>query len=176
MKVILASILLCSGLIFLSGCKAKTMKTVDDTPITPQNVILGSEPRDVMPRAVAYRTNGDYSQYVTINVSPAGQILAFPDPRDIGPQSTPLELGDGWLLDRRGGIGENTRFIRLTYTDYHNLPAPPTIFELKEAIIKDARVTQTIVFSDLTPSQAARDPKKVMQLIREYEKSVNPSF
>lgn len=169
MKAITASLLLCSGLMLFCGCNSSKEKGVTDAKVVPENVILGSEPRDVMPRAVAYRTNGDYSQYVTISVNPQGQVLSFPDPRDVGEQSVPINLGDGWLLDRRGGIGPDTRFIRITYSDYHNLPAPPSIFELKEAIIKDARVTQTMVFNDLTPRQAAKDPEKVKKLIRAFE-------
>lgn len=109
---------------------------------------LGREPQSAVrpsafiPRAVIYKTNGDYSRHVAVVVTPDGKdLVTFPDPSDVGPQSEPLAVADGWLLERRGGIGPNTRFLTYTYDEYHALPSVPSVQTLLSAIIPEARVT-----------------------------------
>ncbi|MGM9853720.1 MAG: hypothetical protein ACI30N_07120 [Muribaculaceae bacterium] len=95
-----------------------------------------------LPKAIIYKTNGDYNNLVPVNLNPDGTLLSYPDPTDVGEFSTPLPLADGWLLDRRGGIGTGTRFTRWTYPQYHALPQVPSPQELLQNLVPEARVTE----------------------------------
>lgn len=128
-----------------------TVKTV--TPRGPagikSNILPGSHApsgtlRASLPHAVIYRTNGDWDKYVSITLNTQGTApVSFPDPCDVGGQSVPIHLEDGWLLDRRGGIGPNTVFLDYTYTQYHALEHVPDIDTLMARIIPGARVLET---------------------------------
>lgn len=138
------------ALLFMSCSASK--KTADTTETSsrqpplqivqaPQSPLLGG--RNPIPRAVVYRTNGNYNDNVAIRINPADSaIIYYPAPSDITPQTAPLPLADGWLLDRQGGIGDGTVFLKWTYAQYHNLPATPTLAQLRAAIIPNARVTR----------------------------------
>ena len=95
-----------------------------------------------LPKAIIYKTNGDYNDLVPVNLNPDGTLLSYPDPTDVGKFSTPLPLADGWLLDRRGGIGPGTRFTRWTYPQYHALPQVPSPDALLQNLVPEARVTE----------------------------------
>lgn len=96
-----------------------------------------------LPRAVVYSTNGNYNCNVSIPLNATGTApLSFPGPGDVGVWSEPVTLADGWLLDRRGGIGASTVFLRYTYAQYHALTQVPSVDSLMAAIIPDARVTE----------------------------------
>lgn len=95
-----------------------------------------------MPRTVIYKTNGDYNNNVTVVVTPDSKsLVTFPAPGDVGQQSVPVAVADGWLWDRRGGIGPDTRFLTYTYDEYHALQQAPSVDDLMRAIIPEARVT-----------------------------------
>lgn len=130
------------------------------------SVILDEGPVHALPKAVVYKTNGNYDDRVTANYDAStGRFISFPGPSDITASSTPLRLGDGWLLDRQGGIGTYTVFLRWTYREYMNLPKVPDLTQLKEAIITGAKVTEYKVL-DMTPMEAASDTAKVNLLLR----------
>lgn len=132
----------------------------------------GGRPSAYMPRAVIYRTNGDYNNNVTITVNAAGTApVSYPGPGDVGEQSVPVVLDGGWLLDRRGGIGAQTRFLTYTYSRYHELPAPPAVETLMESIIPEARVTAAY---RLPLSAANVDTAAVNKLIRDGLKDCTP--
>lgn len=121
--------------------KADTLPTVETTTLR-QPVIGGGRPAAFIPRAVVYKTNGDYNNYVTVVVTDDGNgLITYPAPGDVGEQSVPTVVADGWLWDHRGGIGPNTRFLTYTYNEYHALPEAPTVAQLMDAIIPQARVT-----------------------------------
>lgn len=109
----------------------------------------------VMPKAVAYRMSGPYSLNVPVNVNAAGDIVSYPAPTDLGPDSTPIDLGGGWWLDRRG-VSANSVFTRYTYDEYRALKTAPTLSELKAAVIPGARVSETVTLP-MTLSEAEAD-------------------
>lgn len=119
-----------------------------------------------LPRAVIYQTNINVNDNVPVSVSADGNMLvSFPGPSDIGQFSTPISLAAGWLLDRRGGIGQNTRFLTYTYDQYSRLEQLPSVSALLEHIIKDARVTATFQL-DMSLQQAVADTAYINDLIR----------
>lgn len=111
-----------------------------------------------LPNVRIYRTSIDVDKYVPVTVNPVdGRIMAYPAPTDITGASMPVVLKDGWLLDRRG-ISPDTRFVRYTYSEYHDLSEAPSVAQLSEAIIPDARVTEIVELpyktGSVTPAQA----------------------
>lgn len=74
-----------------------------------------------MPPVVIYKTKGNYNDLVPVGFdSASGRIISYPAPTDIkigGELMTPLKLRDGFLLDRRG-IGPNSVFLDITYSEY----------------------------------------------------------
>lgn len=118
-----------------------------------------------MPRAVIYRTNGNFNRNVPVNIGDDGMPVGFPAPGDVGAFSEPLTLADGWLLDRRG-INAGSRFLRYTYTEYAALPAAPSDRQLLDSIIPDAYVTQLYVLP-VSLSEALADTAALNEIIRQ---------
>jgi len=150
---------------FVAGCSAKK----DMTPPVPEPisttlpVISGGVPRGDVPRAVVYKTNGDYADHVFVNLASDGTILSYPAPSDVTASSSGLPVGS-WLLDRRGGIGENSRFLKWTYSEYATLGGVPSKAEILAAIIPDAQVTAVRVLP-VSASEAIADPNLVRALL-----------
>lgn len=155
-----------AGAIMASGChSAKNnaeavapMKEAAPVEIVPGPAVPGhmrQSPPAVMPKAVAYRMSGSYSSNVPVNVNAAGDIVSYPAPTDLGPDSTPIDLGGGWWLDRRG-VSANSVFTRYTYAEYRALKTAPTLSELKAAVIPGARVSETVTLP-MTLSEAEAD-------------------
>ncbi len=150
----------------VAGCSAKKNMTFPaPEPIsTTLPVISGGMQQGEMPRAVVYKTNGDYADRVFVNLAPDGTLLSYPAPSDVTASSSGLSVGSGWLLDRRGGIGENSRFLKWTYSEYATLGGVPTKAEILAAIIPDARVTAVRVLP-VPASEAIADPHLVRALL-----------
>lgn len=98
---------------------------------------------NALPKASAFRMSGDYAGNVAISLDSQGNLTYFPAPSDISTSSAPLQLADGWWLNRQG-IGINSVFTKYTFAEYAALPNVPTIEELKASIIPGARVTEVI--------------------------------
>lgn len=153
-----------------AGCRSSAPATSPDpTPQQqPPEPIGGHSDAPIhraLPRAVIYKTNGDYGDNVPVTLNAAGTALvSFPSPSDITDLSTPLPLVDGYLLDRRG-VSMNTRFTRYTYDRYRELAAPPPPATLIDSIIHGARVT-VLHRLDITLQQALGDTAAVNDLIR----------
>lgn len=153
--------------LILCGCatKKEQQSVVPELIQTPERVI-GNGPVKALPRAVVYRMAGDATaDNVPVQLDANGNIVSYPDPRDVR-GAEPVALGDGWLLDRRG-ISEQSVFTRYTYPEYAALQAPPTLAELREAIIPGARPVD-IHRLDMTPSQAAADTATVKAAIAAF--------
>lgn len=118
---------------------------------------IGGEPKNqFLPKARIYRTNGDYIDNVPIQMNAdRTAIVSYPAPSDLSDSSKPLQLADGYLLDRRG-IGLNSAFTSYTYDEYMHLPSPPSLEELKLHIIPQARVTE-VVELPITLTEAQTD-------------------
>ncbi len=111
-----------------------------------------------IPKAVIYRTNGNYNDNVPMNVNQQHTaLISYPACSDITSRSTPIELGDGWLFDRRGGVGRNTVFLTYTYTQYGALKSTPSTSQLLKAIIPGSGVTQYVI-TPVTFNEALSNP------------------
>lgn len=135
------------SLVMATGCSHKTTTSIaGDTPsanpvikepaATPSWVkpVDSERPVTARPNHVIYRMRDDYANLVPVTLDQNGNIVSYPDPVDIDENSTPVALGDGWYLDRRG-VGRNTAFTNYTYAQYHALANVPSIEELKARII-----------------------------------------
>ena len=119
-----------------------------------------------MPRAVIYKTNGNYNDNVKVVLnSRYNTLVYYPATTDVNSDASPMVLADGWLLDRQGGLSMNTAFLKWTYSQYHSLPQTPSPKELIENLLPDAKVTQMITL-DMTNTAAQNDTAYVNQLIR----------
>lgn len=130
-------------LMLLSGCKAHKSTPVAPTAPTlieaPERPLIGGSV-SALPQAVAYRTNGDYRLNVPLQMDAEGNIVSYPAPADVC-NHEPLEMSDGWLLDRRG-VNLRSVFTRYTYAEYCALPQAPSPDSLRAAIIPGARVIE----------------------------------
>lgn len=155
---------------------ASTPASADTATPGSSSLVIGGAPRigsqtgpgvTALPHAVIYKTNGDYDNNVTITLNDSGQApVSYPGPGDVGTQSTPLRLADGWLLDRRGSIGPKTVFLSYTYDEYHALPQVPAVSTLMSKIIPGARVEEAYRLP-MTANAALADTSAVNNLIRE---------
>lgn len=145
-----------------AACSSPKKTAVEPAAAIPATAM--STPVKALPQAVVYKMSGNASALnVPVTVSPStGEIVNFPGPGDIKDQE-PLNLGNGWLLDRRG-ISENSRFTRWTYAQYQALKQPPTLSEIKAAIIPDAKVTD-LRRLPMTPWEAAADTAAVKKIL-----------
>ena len=153
-------------IVMLSSCSHKLRETqnknVYPVPL-PQTV--GVSPVRVQPNATAFRMSGDFANNIAITLNSAGNPVYFPDPKDITADSAPIDLGDGWWLNRQG-IGKNSVFTTYTFAEYATLPEVPTIQQLKNSIIPGAIVTEFIELP-FKMNQATQD----ISLVKEYIKS-----
>ncbi|WP_289858585.1 hypothetical protein [uncultured Muribaculum sp.] len=106
-----------------------------------QPVVIGTKKQMAYPKAVIYKTNGNFSNNVPITLSAdSKKLISFPAPSDITEQTAPIKLSQGYWLDRRG-ISPNTAFTKFTY---RQLKSTPSANELKKAIIPGAIVTEIV--------------------------------
>ena len=154
----------------------------NDSQAVAQPVVIGASPKttrpaNYLPRAVIYKTNGDYNNNVTVRVNPAGDALeTYPGPGDVGENSVPVALKGGWLWDRRGGIGPGTRFLTYPYEQYHALPQVPEAETLMKSIIPGARVTAAYRLPIL---QTEATPDKIDYIIEhglQYAEEIVPQY
>lgn len=150
----------------MQGCKTAT-PSVEPTMAQIADDGFVNSPARFMPRAVAYRTSGDYRDNVPVTLMPDGKSLqSFPAPTDVTPlRSAPIELCDGFLLDRRG-ISKNSVFTRYTYAEYAALKKVPSTSALLDAVIPGAVVTEIVEFP-FTTDEAEADTALCNRLLRE---------
>ena len=148
------------AIVFLSeGCR--TNQTNSPTEMTqthnqkPQNdfpkpILIGGEegnghdgvapmtPAMALAPIIIYKTRGDYRNLVPITLSADKKyVVARPAPSDLRRGDgfcTPVELADGYLLDRRG-IGPTTAFVEYTYEQYFAIKGIPSQSDLLQRIV-----------------------------------------
>lgn len=148
------------------SCRSKETATgpSESYSSTSMSTSTSSGTNRLLPRAIIYKTNGDFDNFVPVTLSEDKHtIISYPAPSDITPSQKPIKLTDGYLLDRRG-INTNTAFTRYTYTEYASLKSAPSIDELKAAMMPEAKVTR-IVMLPMTLNEAINDTAKCNSLI-----------
>lgn len=159
MKKILMTLLPAMALLFSCSHKS-TRHTFEVINVEQENVALGysdssqasgneapkpklMNPEGMIPKATAFKMSGDYADNVAITLDAAGNITYYPAVTDITINSMPVDLGNGWWLNRQG-ISRNSVFTTYTFRDYASLPSTPSREELKAAVIPGATVTEMI--------------------------------
>ncbi|MBD5246766.1 MAG: hypothetical protein HDS54_01190 [Barnesiella sp.] len=177
------SAILPTVMVLSAGCRsAGAPAAVSDTyPDLPEVVRIVPAPRgqglqSAIPRAVIYRTNGDYDDHVVVNLDASRTGLeSYPAPGDVSESSSPVVMADGWLLDRRGGVGLNSAFLDWTYAEYSHLPATPSPAEIMAHVIPDARVT-AVTQLPIPAMEALGDTATVNAFIRQLPESPTPNL
>ena len=149
-------------------CKTPSQAKTDDSAgqtavVTPavRSMVRDSSPANHMPRAVVYKTNGDYNDHVAVNLDADGKTLvSYPAVSDVSASSSALPVARGWLLDRRGGTGLNTAFLTWTYAEYAAMKSTPSQAEIMAHSIPGAEVTEVRRLS-MSASQARQDTSAV---------------
>lgn len=131
-------------------------RTVTPEPTLKPGNEMNSRPHLARAKATLFKMSGDYANNVAVTLGPDGNLQYYPAPTDITPASAPVEVGDGWWLNRQG-ISENSVFTKFTFEEYSALKEVPTPEELKAAIIPGARVTEYRVLA--IPAAEARKLK-----------------
>lgn len=145
-----------------------------DGNVAPQQVSVGVATvvqvgqkvnQNALPKAVIYKTNRNVDAHVAVILTPDRKgLVSFPAPSDVGAFSTPLHLADGWLLDRRGGIGPNTAFLTYTYSEYAALAETPSSDSIISMLMPEATVTEAYRL-DMPLNDALADTAAVNRLI-----------
>lgn len=98
----------------------------------------------VSPPVIIYQTRADYRMHVPVILSEDRKsLLSYPAPGDVyyqGELAYPLELENGYLLDRRG-IGPGVAFLKYTYYEYSRLDKTPSQAELMSLILDSDPLT-----------------------------------
>lgn len=146
--------------LMIAGCAKKNMPVTlpDAVEVEPvQQVVkpIESRPLAMVLKATAFKMTGDYSNNVAITLTPEGEVSYYPAPSDISESSRPVDLGNGWWLNRQG-ISPSSVFTKYTFEEYSKLPYVPTPQELKAAVIPGASVSDWHQFS-IPASQAMQN-------------------
>ncbi|MEZ3551553.1 MAG: hypothetical protein K1W02_12670 [Muribaculaceae bacterium] len=146
----------------------------DSASLATSQVVVGynktpakSSPSKALPKATAFRMNGDYADNVAVSVGSDGRLTYFPDPSDISADSRPVDLGDGWWLNRQG-IGKNSVFTTYTFEEYSRLKQVPSVKELKESIIPGSKVEKIVAL----PYRVGEASSHIQE-IKQYLKNEN---
>lgn len=155
-------IMLSAAAVALSACAGKKEQVSEAPQIVKADRMLIGGATAPTPKAVAYKTNGDYRQNVTIQVDSQGKIISYPAPSDVRGME-PVQLVDGWLLSRRG-VSAQTVFTRYTYAEYAALKQAPSLDQLKAAIIPGARITETVRLNG-TVAEVMANPEETKKFL-----------
>ncbi len=166
-----------SGVV-LSGCKsqapagahngADNAATAKEMPLVmTETKVLDSKPLGAVLKATAFRMSGDYADKVAITIGPDGELVYYPAPTDITVNSAPVDLGNGWWLNRQG-VSAGSVFTKYTFEEYAALSEVPTPTQLKAAVIPGAKVT-TMMQLPYPASQAMQHLPEIKALVSAAE-------
>lgn len=131
-----------------------------------QGTVMDSKPRNFVLKATAFRMSGDYADHVAVTVGPDGRLTYFPAPTDLSENSRPVEIGDGWWLNRQG-LGASSVFTKWTFNEYRALKSVPSPEEIRQAIIPGAEVTSFITLPVTASEAATMNPADLLKYIDE---------
>ena len=127
--------------IFTTSCKTSQGDTKVTEAIPATKIVAakhgGNTSVTMLVPIIIYKTHGDYRNLVPVTLNADGTgIISYPAPGDVGRNgrySTPVEIDDGYLWDRRG-ISANSAFTDYTYEQYAALQSAPSTDELMSHI------------------------------------------
>ncbi|MDE7465098.1 MAG: hypothetical protein K2M59_01540 [Muribaculaceae bacterium] len=152
-----------------TGCSKKTTAPVTTGsnstmgPVEMQEKLTINEPARLLIKATAFKMSGPYADNVAVTLNADGTFAYYPAPSDISENSKPIDLGNGWYLNRQG-ITSNSVFTRYTFGEYAALKNAPSRDELKAAIIPGAKVTEWEQLP-YTPSEALSHIPEIKALL-----------
>lgn len=117
----------------------------------------------VMPKAVLYKTSGDYLANVPVQLNDDGTLLSYPSPSDIPAGERPVVLAQGWILNPVG-VSSRSVFTRWSYDAYRALPQAPSPAEVLDSVIPDSKVVATLQ-APVTLREALADTAAVNRFI-----------
>lgn len=150
MKKLILYLILSAPIVAMSSCKtsqhadhntpaATTLTVTIDKPLS----VTGWNSAKSFPKAVIYKTNGDFADKVPVTLSADRKtIISYPAPSDLINRQ-PVKLAEGFYLDNKG-ISSNTAFTHYTYSQYAALSKAPSLSQLRHAIIPGAMVTEIV--------------------------------
>ena len=120
--------------------------------------LIGSEVPAAVPQAIVYQVSGENAMdLVPVTLSADGKsLVSYPAPTDLNEGQTPIDLGDGWWLDRRG-IGPSSVFTTYTYEQYAAMQQAPSPQELLRHIDRNVHITRMVQLP-ISTTEAASDP------------------
>lgn len=171
MRFIRYTLLTLAGVALLSSCSSKKGIEAEKVPeqeyvvlpgqALPTERILGRH--NQMPKALLYKTAGDYADKVPVQLNADGSLRSYPAPSDIPADATPMLFADGWLLSRVG-VTQATVFTSWTFDEYRALDTTPTPVEIIAHLIPGAIVETTLALP-MTPQEARADTTAVNEYI-----------
>lgn len=135
-------------------------------PAKPPVKIMSVKQAKAMAKATAFKMNGEYSNNVGVTLDSEGNLIYFPDPKDITADSEPLNLGNGWWLNQQG-IGQNSVFTKYTFAEYSSLPEAPSPEQIKNEIIPGSHVIQFVELP-YNISDASSHLEEIKQYLKDY--------
>ena len=95
---------------------------------------------------IVYKTKAKYKNLVPVQLSTDRKtVVSFPARTDVQPTGSgfplPIALHVGYWMDRIG-VGPNTAYIKLTYTQYRDLKNDLSAAELNKLIIDRSPITE----------------------------------
>lgn len=148
-----------------AGCAKKNTMPAEE-PIQFVNKPLINTPPRALLKATVFRMSGDYADNVAITLNADGSLAYYPAPTDLTANSKPLNLGNGWWLNRQG-LSAKSVFTKYTFEEYMNMKDAPSPAEIKAAVIPGAKVTEM----QQTPYMASEAMEKIAE-IEKYVKTL----
>lgn len=146
-----------------SGVPAPVSADAAVTALVPITSMPISSAPSMLPKAILYKTSGDYLNNVPVQIAADGSLIGFPAPTDIPADARPVVLAKGWILSPIG-VSTNSVFTKWTLDEYRALKECPTPAEILKAIIPGAKVTITIQ-APMTLPEALADTAAVNRFL-----------
>jgi hypothetical protein len=142
MKTINLASVIAMAIIIILAPSCRTNRGLPQT--TSSDMQNNSASRQAGPPVIVYKTTRNFSGNVAVTMNAQRtQIVAYPDPSDVGDFSRPTPLKNGYLLDNRG-INEHVAFLRYTYDEYSRLSGPPSMADLSASVIEKYPLVEMI--------------------------------
>ena len=125
-------------MIAFTSCSPKTVINDSQKKENKQKEKTGATVVQVYPPLIIYKTKNDYSDKVPVILSEEkSKITSYPAASDLirnGELTLPVELHDGFLLDKRG-IDQNVAFLDISYGMFTKAMRVYTVQQLYDMII-----------------------------------------